>query len=221
MIKTRKNRLRATAPESGFAIMMVMFLTTLLFLGAIAAAPYVRTERQREKEEVMIWRGKQYVRAIKVYYRKTGHFPTTVDDLTKPKLGSLRFLRQAYKDPMNKEDGSWRFIYVGPAGQLIGSLKPPQTVQMPGMPGAPATGVNPQQNNTLGASGFGQSPQTQGQPGTQPQPGTTPSGSQNGTNSAQPGTATPTPGASDADAANATPSGLLSSDSSFMGGNII
>ena len=47
-------------------------------------------------------------------------------------MGSLRYLRQAYKDPMNKEDGSWRLIYVGPAGQLIGSLKPPQTLQMQG-----------------------------------------------------------------------------------------
>ena len=47
----------------------------------------------------MIWRGRQYVRGIKLYYRKTGRFPTSMDDLTKPKLGSLRFMRQAYKDP--------------------------------------------------------------------------------------------------------------------------
>jgi hypothetical protein len=40
-------------------------------------------------------------------------------------------MRQAYKDPMNGEDGSWRLIYVGPAGQLIGSLKPPQSLQLP------------------------------------------------------------------------------------------
>ena len=39
---------------------------------------------------------------------------------------------------MNKEDGSWRLIYVGPAGNLIGSLKPPQGgIQMP-VPGGQA-----------------------------------------------------------------------------------
>ena len=45
---------------------------------------------------------------------------------------------------MNKEDGSWRFIYVGPAGQLIGSLKPPQNLQFPrvGGIGTPANALN-------------------------------------------------------------------------------
>jgi hypothetical protein len=207
--------------QDGFALMMVMFLTTLLLVSAMVAAPYIRTERQREKEEEMIWRGKQYVRGIKLYYRKTSRFPTSIDDLTKPKLGSLRFMRQAYKDPMNKEDGAWRLIYVGPAGQLIGSLKPPQqNFQMPGVgagqPGAPA-GANPQQTTSFGASGFGQSPpaQTGAQPG---QPGAT----QGVTNAAQAGaTAQPGNGTAADDAANATPSGLLGSDSSLVGGNII
>jgi len=207
-------------------MLMVMFLTTLLLLGAIAAAPYVRTERQREKEQEMIWRGKQYVRGIKLYYKKTGRFPTSVDDLTKPKLGSLRFMRQAYKDPMNKTDGAWRFIYVGPSGQLVGSLKPPQTLQMPGVngaqPGTPA-GANPQQTTSFGASGFGPSP---AQPGSaQGQPGQQGAGAnQSGTNAGQPGSGTQTASANTTtpdDAGNVTPSGLVSSDSPLMGGNII
>jgi type II secretory pathway pseudopilin PulG len=118
--------------EGGYALLMAVFLMTVMLIATITAAPSIRTERQREKEEEMIWRGKQYVRAIKLYYRKNGKFPTNLDDLIKPKNGSLRYLRQDYKDPMNKEDGSWRLIYVGPAGQLIGSLKPPQTPQLPG-----------------------------------------------------------------------------------------
>jgi hypothetical protein len=199
--------------QQGFALMMVMLLTTLVLLGAIVAAPYVRTERQREKEEEMIWRGKQYVRGIKLYYRKNGRFPTSVDDLIKPKVGSVRYMRQAYKDPMNKEDGAWRMIYVGPAGQLIGSLKPPQTFQIPGMagtqPGAPA-GTNAQQPNNFGLSGFGQSntPKTNSAQGPTNGPTNTPAGGQS---SAAPAD----------DAANATPSGLVNSDSPLIGGNII
>ena len=212
-------------------MMMVMFLATVMLITVMVAAPYIRTERQRDKEEEMIWRGKQYVRGIKLYYRKTGRFPTSVDDLTKPKLGSLRFMRQAYKDPMNGVDGTWRFIYVGPNGQLIGSLKPPQTFQIPGVngavngaqPGTPA-GANPQQTVSFGASGFGQQPSAQsgaqGQPGQPGQPGANP----NATSTGQPGSAgQSTPGnntASD-DAANAAPSGLLSTDSALVGGNII
>ena len=201
--------------QQGFALMMVMFLTTLVLLGAIVAAPYVRTERQREKEEEMIWRGKQYVRGIKLYYRKNGRFPTSVDDLIKPKVGSVRYMRQAYKDPVNKEDGAWRMIYVGPAGQLIGSLKPPQTFQIPGIagtqPGVPA-GNNPQQGNSFGLSGFGQSnpPKT-----TTPQ-GVTSNGGQPNSPTGGQSTAAPTD-----DATNATPSGLVNSDSPLIGGNII
>ena len=212
----RPRRTRARS-QSGFAILMVLFLITVLLLGAMAAAPYVRTESQREKDQEMIWRGKQYVRGIKLYYRKMGRFPTSMDDLTKPKAGSIRFMRQAYKDPMNKSDGSWRFIYVGPAGQLIGSLKPPQTFQMPGAGafGTPAA-ANAQKTTSFGASGFGQSPSPQ--PGAQPgQQGATPTG----TNPAQPGAQA---GAGNAtppdDAATATPSGLLT-DSPVIGGNII
>src|SRR5215475_14947422 len=33
---------------------------------------------------------------------------------------------------MNKEDGKWRMIYVGPSGQLIGSTKPQQQIQVSG-----------------------------------------------------------------------------------------
>ena len=203
----------AIASQRGFALMMVMFLTTLVLLGAMAAAPFIRTERQREKDEVLIWRGKQYVRGIKLYYRKTGRFPTSVDDLTKPKLGSLRFMRQAYDDPMNKADGSWRFIYVGPGGQLIGSLRPQQPFQLPGQPGAPV-GANAQPAG-FGASGFGQSAQSQagGQQGAAP----------TGTNAGQTTPGSPASGAVSADdaAANTAPSGLVNADSPVIGGNII
>lgn len=138
---------------------MVIFMATVLLILATMAAPNIKTDGQREKEKEMIWRGKQYTRGIKLYYRKLGHFPTSLDDLTKPKIGSLRFMRQAYKDPMNAQDGSWRLIYVGPAGQLIGSLKPqPQNLQF-GQPagiGTPAAAMgSPGGPGSIPNSGFG------------------------------------------------------------------
>ena len=87
--------------------------------------------------------GEQYERAIGLYYRKFGKYPTKVEDLTKQTNG-VRFLRQAYTDPMNKDDGSWRFIYVGPNGQLIGSLRQTNllqtTLSTPGLGGALSLG---------------------------------------------------------------------------------
>src|SRR6266481_9527199 len=140
-----KNKLpmaRARRNQGGYALLLVVFFTALLVVGTMSVGLRVLTEGKREKEQEMIWRGQQYTRGIKLYYRKLGRFPNSMDDLVKPKVGNLRFMRQAYKDPMNKEDGAWRLIYVGPAGQLIGSLKPRPNLQLP-QAGGTATPANP------------------------------------------------------------------------------
>ena len=180
--------------EQGYALLMVIFMTTMLLIMAAMVAPNIKTEGQREKEKEMIWRGKQYARGIKLYYRKLGRFPTSVDDLTKPKVGSLRFMRQAYKDPMNAQDGAWRLIYVGPAGQLIGSLKPPgaslQFGQVaPGMgtpvasmagPNAPNSGFGSVLGQAIGQVGALNNPQ--GQPGMGAQTATSPGSASSSSN---------------------------------------
>jgi hypothetical protein len=209
-MKARRPRTVPTRSERGYALLMVVFLVTLLLISAIAIAPSILTEGKREKEKEMIWRGKQYARGVKLYYRKMGRFPTTLDDLTKPKVGSLRFMRQAYKDPMNQEDGKWRFIYVGAAGQLIGSLKPPQNLQLPqsSAPGAPA--------NPTGGTGAPPQPGMSGQPG---QTGNQPGGSPTGTN--PPGT-TGTPVSADQGDAGSNPQPVPLADTpTVIGGNII
>jgi hypothetical protein len=164
---------------------MVVFMVASMLIVTMAAAPSILTEGRREKEEEMIWRGKQYQRAIGLYYRKFGKYPTRTDDLVKQTNG-IRFLRQAYTDPMNKEDGSWRFIYVGPNGQLIGSLRQTSLQQLslttpglnpgPGLSGG-AGGTQPQgplgQNQGGGAGLVGQqtnSGSTQNSLESQPQP---------------------------------------------------
>jgi hypothetical protein len=108
--------------NEGYALVFVLFLMALVIIGATTATLDQLTEGRREKEAVMIWRGKQYQRAIGLFYKKLGRFPSSVDDLVKVQNGEERFLREAYKNPMNK-DGTWRFIYVTPAGQLIGSVQ--------------------------------------------------------------------------------------------------
>jgi len=220
-------RTAGKSSEHGYALLVVVFLTTVLLISTVAIAPNVLTEGRREKEKDMIWRGKQYARGVKLYYRKMGRFPTSLDDLTKPKLGSLRFMRQAYKDPMNKEDGSWRFIYVGPAGQLIGSLKPRQNLQLPqaGGVGTPASALNgpgsPAQSGTFQSGTFGQ-PGGIGQPNAGAQPGQTgaqPAGSTSGTT---PPATTGNPVSADQGDASGNSSAIPSGDTpTIIGGNII
>lgn len=113
--------------QKGYALLVAIFLLAMLVASLTLVEPNVLYKGRREKELEMIWRGKQYARAIGLYYRKMHRFPTELDDLYKPKMG-IRFLRQAYKDPMNAADGSWRLIYVGPSGQLVGSLTQPPSL---------------------------------------------------------------------------------------------
>lgn len=178
--------------ESGYALLIIMFMAFLMLISAMMAAPRILTEGKREQEEEMIWRGKQYVRGVKMYYRKMGKFPTSIDDMTKPKTGSLRFMRQAYKDPMNTEDGSWRLIYVGPAGQLVGSLKPqPQGFQFgqAGGFGAPIAGANSAQlgaSSSFGTNNSTASVSTPSAPGQSAQNGTAPAGDSSDAQAASP-----------------------------------
>jgi hypothetical protein len=74
-----------------------------------------------------------------------------------------------YTDPMNKEDGSWRFIYVGPNGQLIGSLNQVSLLQSAlsttGLGGL--TGGTQQPPPPPGAATDANQPPSSGQPGQQ------------------------------------------------------
>jgi hypothetical protein len=143
---------RARKSEQGYALVLIVFFLALLVLSTVVAAPTVLSNIQREKEAEMVWRGKQYTRGIRMYYMKMHRFPTSLDDLTKAK-NNIRFMRQAYKDPMNAVDGSWRLIYVGPNGQLVGSLNS-QFLGLYGMqnPNGLANVAQAQQNSGFGGS---------------------------------------------------------------------
>ncbi len=159
MIRRKTTRRRA---QAGYSMLMVVFLVATMIIFSAVAVPNLLVQGRREREEETVWRGEQYERAIGLYFRKFGRYPNKVEDLTKQTNG-VRFLRQAFPDPMNKGDGSWRFIYVGPNGQLIGSLRRVSLLQSlmatPTLPGAtPAAvlaqpGANP--GGPLGAGSFG------------------------------------------------------------------
>ena len=121
MIRQGGSSLRSRGGERGYALLFALFLVASMILMAAVAAPRVLTEGRREKEAELIWRGKQYMRAIRLYYQKNGKYPASLEDLEKADQVGNHYLRKAYKEPMNA-DGSWRLIYVSPSGQLVGSV---------------------------------------------------------------------------------------------------
>ena len=90
--------------------MGALLLVFLLLLALAVAAPKVARSMQREREQESARRASQYVRAIRVYYRKLGHYPGSVEQLEK--TNNQRFLRQRYIDPLTGK-ADWRLIHVG------------------------------------------------------------------------------------------------------------
>ena len=91
---------------------MLMFAVFAVSLGFMVALPVWRTELQREKEEELIFRGKQYAEAVRIYVQKNpGRFPAGFKDLVEKKC-----IRRLYKDPLGP-DGEWNVILAtGAAG---------------------------------------------------------------------------------------------------------
>ena len=98
--------------EGGYA--MAALLATLGVMSVIIgmAMPVWRTVIQREKEEELIFRGRQYARAIQLYQRKFANaYPANIDMLVEQ-----RFLRKKYADPMTKS-GEFQVLYQGTLAQ--------------------------------------------------------------------------------------------------------
>ena len=98
--------------EEGYLLLSVLVLVFLMLLFLSVAAPRVAKEIQRDKEEETLQRGLQYQRAIRLYYKKFGNYPTDIKQLEN--TNEIRFLRKRYTDPMTGKD-DWRIIHLGEA----------------------------------------------------------------------------------------------------------
>jgi hypothetical protein len=210
--------------EDGYAVLLAIFMVATLLLFAAAATPNVITEGRRLREQEAIWRGNQYVRAIRIFYQKNGKYPASLEDLTKPNAVGVHFLRKAYKEPMNSADGSWRLIYVTPSGQLVGSVHFHNLQEM--AVAAAFAGQLPGNAAGLASQLFGQvNPNLSGgsQFGTTAQPGQPPS-QQNGLQPSQTGGQQPGLGGQSSFGSmlsSTQPAPLEAVDSPVFGGSII
>jgi len=122
-------------------------MMAILILSLSIAIPRVRESIQRDREQETMERGKQYIRAVQLYYRKFNAYPPNVDALVK--TNNIRFLRKKYIDPTTGKD-EWKPV-------LFGQNKTPQAMGFFGQPLAAAigAGIGPAGGNTglAGSSG--------------------------------------------------------------------
>jgi type II secretory pathway pseudopilin PulG len=149
--------------EEGYILLAVLFLVALILIGLAVAAPKVAQDIQRDRENELYHRGKQYERAIRLYYRKTGGYPTDLSQLEN--TNNIRFLRKRYIDPITGQP--FRLIHQGEAkAPLLGLFGQPLAGQIPGATsignpigssptGATPTGATSQNGSAFGSSSFG------------------------------------------------------------------
>jgi type II secretory pathway pseudopilin PulG len=137
------------AGEAGYILIGVLILVALFFIALAVAAPIVAKDIERDKEVEAVQRGKQYTRAIKLYYKRYGNYPTTIKALEN--TNNIRYLRKRYTDPITGKD-DWRLIHVGEAKvPVMGFFGKP----LAGGTGSATTGL--MGNGTGGIAGAGNS----------------------------------------------------------------
>ena len=117
-------------------LVFAILLIALVFIALAIAAPIVAKDLQREKELESEHRAQQYVRAIRLFYRKSKTYPPSIDALEG--TNNIRFLRKQYIDPLTGKN-DWRIIHVGENKTTV-----------KGFFGQPLGGLN-----TTGAGGLG------------------------------------------------------------------
>jgi type II secretory pathway pseudopilin PulG len=90
-----------------------MLILAILIMGV---APSVATIMKREREQELLFRGKQYARAIAIFQKRYGRFPMELKELYENRP---RTIRKLFKEPMcNCPD--WHVIYQNSPDALAG-----------------------------------------------------------------------------------------------------
>jgi hypothetical protein len=92
-------------------MIVLMIAVAVLVVLMLMAVPLWQTEMQREAEEELVFRARQYVTAVGLYIRQHNNlYPQNFEILHLEKL-----LRQLYPDPMSP-DGRWDLVLQDMSG---------------------------------------------------------------------------------------------------------
>lgn len=127
------SRLPPTPPNfsPGFTLVGVVVAIAILTILIAGVGPSVYAVVQRDKEAELIFRGRQYARAIQLFQRRYGRLPTSLKEMAESKP---RTLRRKYKEPMCNCD-DWQLIIAGTPD----AVPPGSTGGLPG-PGRSGSG---------------------------------------------------------------------------------
>jgi len=142
---------RRQTSQKGSALLIVFVFAAMLAIMLYKEMPVVAFEAQRQKEQLLIDRGNEYKRAVKLYVRKFQTFPPSMEALEN--TNRMRFLRNRYVDPYTGKD-DWRLLHAGPGGIILDSKIKKNQLGPGGVPGAPGVPTTPT-TSAASSSSFG------------------------------------------------------------------
>ena len=123
--------------ERGYTMVALVIAMAILAILIAAVGPSIGTIMKREREDELIFRGKQIARAIGLFQRRYGRYPNTLKEMY---TANPRTIRKLWKDPMCDCAG-WHLLIQGTA-EAMQQLGPGGSGLPPGMPqfgGGPTT----------------------------------------------------------------------------------
>jgi len=108
--------------SAGFTYIGLLIAVVILGIGLSAVGTVWRTQAQREREQELLFIGREFRTAIAAYYRAGGHqFPQDVSDLLEDKRWPepRHFLRRLYADPMTGAQ-DWTIVRSDLLGGITG-----------------------------------------------------------------------------------------------------
>src|SRR4051794_36716667 len=121
--KLRNHKITKSQNSSGYILITLMLFITLIAMAALAVLPEIAHQVQRDREEELLHRGTEYMRAVKKYYKKFGRYPSRVEELEN--TNQVRFLRKRFKDPMTRDpqtSGEQEFKFVRQGDPILNNL---------------------------------------------------------------------------------------------------
>ena len=117
---TRRHGDAVTRREAGYTMVAIVIGMTILAILLMGVAPSIATIMKREREKELLFRGKQYARAIGLFQRRYGRFPTELKEMYESRP---RTIRKLFKEPMCNCDG-WQLVVQGSPEAILGNVAP-------------------------------------------------------------------------------------------------
>ncbi len=93
----------------GYTLVAVVIFIAILTIVIAAVGPSISMIMKREREEELLFRGKQYARAIALFQRRYGRYPNSLEEIYENRP---RVIRKLWKDPMCRCD-NWKLLILG------------------------------------------------------------------------------------------------------------